>query len=252
MYSIGIDSGSTTTKGVLFDGKNIVDEIMVLTGANPRRAIKDVYDRLKIHDDTYVVTTGYGRNLLKESDKKVTEITCHGKGASYLSEEANVVIDVGGQDSKVILLDRDKNIVDFLMNDKCAAGTGRFIEVIMRILQHDIDDIDEYIKDAKPTKISSMCTVFAESEVISLLAEDVSGNSIARGLIDSICERTSIFANRLPIEGSVFFSGGLAKSEVIRSTLEKNLNVKVITHQSSQYVGAIGAAIIGYEKKHKK
>lgn len=248
MYSIGIDSGSTTTKGVLFDGKNIVDEIIVLTGANPRRAIKEVYNKLYVDKDTYVVTTGYGRNLLEESDKKITEITCHGRGASFLSNDISAVIDIGGQDSKVILLDKDKNIIDFLMNDKCAAGTGRFIEVIMRILQHDIDDIDEYIGGVSPTKISSMCTVFAESEVISLLAEDVSGNSIAMGLIDSICERTSVFSKRLPLQGSIFFSGGLAKSDVIRSVLEKKLNMNVITHPKSQYVGAIGAAVIGFEK----
>ncbi|MGB3366922.1 MAG: acyl-CoA dehydratase activase [Acidaminobacteraceae bacterium] len=233
---------------MLFDGNHIVDEIMLLTGANPRSAINKAYSRLNVHEGAYVVTTGYGRNLLKESDKKVTEITCHGRGASYLSKEISAVIDIGGQDSKVILLDKDKNIVDFLMNDKCAAGTGRFIEVIMRILQHDIDDIDEYIRDVTPTKISSMCTVFAESEVISLLSEDVSGNSIAMGLIDSICERTSIFSKRLPLQGKVFFSGGLAKSDIIKSVLENKLKLEVVTHPMSQYVGAIGAAVIGFER----
>lgn len=251
MYSIGIDSGSTTTKGVLFDGKNIIDEVMILTGANPRRAINEVYDKLNKYEDTYVVTTGYGRNLLETADKKITEITCHGKGASFLADDISAVIDIGGQDSKVILLDKDKNIVDFLMNDKCAAGTGRFIEVIMRILQHDIDDIDTYISGAEPTKISSMCTVFAESEVISLLAEDVSGNSIAMGLIDSICERTSIFSRKLALEETIFFSGGLAKSNMIRQVLEKKLKLKVVTHPKSQYVGAIGAAVIGFEKKQR-
>lgn len=251
MYVIGIDSGSTTTKGVLFDGESIIKKVIVETSANPRRIIKDVHDRLSVDEDIYTVTTGYGRNLLECSNKKITEITCHGKGASYLSKDIDAVIDIGGQDSKVILLDKDKNIIDFLMNDKCAAGTGRFVEVIMRILQHDIDDLDDYIRDVEPTKISSMCTVFAESEVISLLAEDVKGNSIAMGLIDSICERTSIFARRLPLEKTVFFSGGLARSEMIRSVLESKLGMNVVTHPLSPFVGAIGAAVIGFEKKYK-
>jgi predicted CoA-substrate-specific enzyme activase len=251
MYSIGIDSGSTTTKGVLFDGENIIDKVLIPTGANPRRALNEVHERLSIKSGIYTVTTGYGRNLLEKSDKKITEITCHGKGAAYLHKNTKAVIDIGGQDSKVILLDKDKNIVDFLMNDKCAAGTGRFVEVIMRILHQDIDDLDIYIEDAKPTKISSMCTVFAETEVISLLAEDISGNSIAMGLIESICERSSVFARRLPIEGDIFFSGGLAKSKKIKDVLQKNLNLNVVTHPLSQYVGAIGAAVIGFEKKNK-
>lgn len=249
MYAIGIDSGSTTTKGVLFDGINIVEKIMIPTSANPRRAIKEIHDKLSVKEGIYTVTTGYGRNLLDISDKKITEITCHGKGAAYLYKNTSAVIDIGGQDSKVILLDKDKNIVDFLMNDKCAAGTGRFIEVIMRILQEDIDDLDLYVKNADPTKISSMCTVFAESEVISLLSQDVHGSSIAMGLVESICERTSVFASRLPLYGEIFFSGGLAKSETIRAALEEKLKLKVITHPMSQYVGAIGAAVIGFDKK---
>ena len=251
MYSIGIDSGSSTTKGVLFDGNKIIDKIIVPTGANPRRTVKEVYEKLKKNFHVYTVTTGYGRNLLEESDRQITEITCHGRGALFLDAEIGAVIDIGGQDSKVILLDRDKNVADFLMNDKCAAGTGRFVEVIMRLLHQDLSDLDEYSKDAEAVKISSMCTVFAESEVISLLAQDVSGSSVAKGVVDSISERTAMFAKKLPLEGKVFFSGGLAQFDVIKEELERRLGLEVVTDEMAQYAGAIGAAVIGMKKIKK-
>lgn len=244
MFSIGIDSGSATTKGVLFDGKNIIEKIIVPTGANPRRTIEEVYDTL-YRDNAYTVTTGYGRKLLKSSDKQVTEITCHGKGAAFLDKGISAVIDIGGQDSKVILLDQDLNVKDFLMNDKCAAGTGRFVEVIMRLLQEDLCDFDSYVNNAKGIKISSMCTVFAESEVVSLLAQDVPGPSIAMGVIESISERISTFAKRLPIENRVFFSGGLAQIENMKKSIENSLGLEVVTHEDAQFAGAIGAAVIG-------
>lgn len=245
MYSIGIDSGSATTKGVLFDGQRIIERIIVPTGANPRRTIEEVHGKLH-REGAYTVTTGYGRALLKATDKQVTEITCHGKGAAYLSDGISVIVDIGGQDSKVILLDEDHNIKDFLMNDKCAAGTGRFVEVIMRILQEDLCDLDNYVKGNEGIKISSMCTVFAESEVVSLLAEDIPGPKIAMGVIDSISQRTSNLAKRLPINGRVFFSGGLANIDHVRLSLEKQLGLEVITHDDAQLVGAIGAAVIGH------
>lgn len=249
MYTIGIDSGSTTTKGILLKDYKIVKKIIVPTGANPKRAIKSVYESLIDKNHIYTITTGYGRNLLVEKDKAITEITCHGKGVSFLEGDIRVVIDIGGQDSKVIILDEKNNISDFLMNDKCAAGTGRFMEVIMRILHQDLDDLDEFVKGIKPVKISSMCAVFAESEVISLLADDIPGNEIAKGVINSICERTAIFARRLPLENKVFLSGGLSKSIEIRETLEKHLGLKIVTHELAQYAGAIGAAVIGMNKK---
>lgn len=248
MYGLGIDSGSTTTKGILFDENGIVDKLIVPTGFNPRQTIKEVYDHLKGNRSVYTVTTGYGRGLLEESDKVVTEITCHGKGASYLDDDITGVIDIGGQDSKVILLDRDKNVKDFLMNDKCAAGTGRFVEVIMRIFHQDMKDIDKFIYGCNPVKITSMCTVFAESEVVSMLGQGIDASSIGMGVIDSICERTSNFAKRLPIERRIFFSGGLADSEVIKETLMNKLGMELVVSDLSQYAGAIGAAIIAYNK----
>lgn len=247
MY-IGIDSGSATTKGVLFDGRRIVKKVIRPTGANPRRTIKAIYDLLNA-DDYYTVTTGYGRALLEASNKQITEITCHGKGAAFLGQDISVVVDVGGQDSKVILLDDDNRVVDFFMNDKCAAGTGRFVEVIMRLLQEDLCDLDMYVEGADTIKISSMCTVFAESEVVSLLAEDVPGPCIAMGVIDSITQRTGNLAKKLPIGGRVFFSGGLSQVNHVKRSLERVLNLEVVTHEDGQFAGAVGAALIGYESQ---
>lgn len=247
-YIIGIDSGSTTTKGVLFYNNEILEKRIVNTGGSPKRAMREVFSELRGDRDVYTVTTGYGRELLEESDKKVTEITCHGIGASYLAGNIHGIIDIGGQDSKVIQLDREKNIIDFLMNDKCAAGTGRFIETIMRVLHQDIEDLDAYVREATPVKISSMCTVFAESEVISLLANGHRGEDIALGILESICLRTAHFARKLPLGERIFFSGGLARSTTIRNLLESFLSAEVVISPDSLYTGAIGAAIIGNRK----
>lgn len=248
MFGLGIDSGSTTTKGVLFDGTNIIEKLIVPTGFSPSDTIKNVYDSLKQNHEVYTVTTGYGRALLLESDKQVTEITCHGKGANILSKGIRTIIDIGGQDSKVIILDKDGNICDFLMNDKCAAGTGRFIEVMMRILNQDINNIDDFIENKKAIKISSMCTVFAESEIISLLANRNDAGCIAMGIIDSIAIRTSNFAKRLMLKDSIFFSGGLASSSEIKKSLIRHIGKDIITHKDSQFTGAIGAASIAFNR----
>lgn len=247
-YTLGIDSGSTTTKGVLFDGETIVRTMIIKTSAKPKDSIHKVYDELYSKDVKYTITTGYGRNLLEEADKTVTEITCHAQGAAFLNPTIRGVIDIGGQDSKAILLDNSLNVVDFLMNDKCAAGTGRFVEVMMSILEEDMASIDDFVKNRNPVSISSMCTVFAESEIISLLARDIHRGDIALGIIHSICKRTANFAQKLNLQGDVFFSGGLALSETFRTTLESYLNRTVLTNELCQYAGAIGAATIGYRK----
>lgn len=247
-YTLGIDSGSTTTKGVLFDGNKIVETLIIKTAAKPKESIYKVFNKLYSDKVKYVVTTGYGRKLLKEANKQVTEITCHARGAAFLNPNIRAVIDIGGQDSKAILLDKSLNVVDFLMNDKCAAGTGRFIDVMMRILEEDINNIDEFVTNKTPVNISSMCTVFAESEIISLLANDVDRGYIALGVVHSISKRTANFANRLNLEGDIFFSGGLANSKIFKDTIESYLNKNVYTHKLSQFVGAIGAAVIGWQK----
>ncbi|MDB1923531.1 acyl-CoA dehydratase activase [Clostridium tertium] len=251
IYTLGIDSGSTYTKGALFDGKKIIKTYKIRTSAKPKESIYLVYNNLFNENVKYTITTGYGRDLLKESDKKVTEITCHAQGAAFLNEKTRIIIDLGGQDCKVIKLDNSLNVIDFIMNDKCAAGTGRFIEVMMRILEEDIKNIDEFVKNKNKVNISSMCTVFAESEIISLLSQDVDRGDIALGIIHSIAKRTANFARRLKLENDVFFTGGLANSNSFKEILSEYLDFKVITGELSQYAGAIGASVIGY-KKYKK
>ena len=250
MYSIGIDSGSTTTKGILYNGE-IVKKIIMKTSARPRESILAIYNELidGLYEKPYFVVTGYGRELVDFADKKVTEITCHGKGAKYLCSNVRTVIDIGGQDSKVIKLDRDGNLTDFLMNDKCAAGTGRFLEVMSNILDTDINSIDSRTNEVEPYQISSMCTVFAESEVISLIAKEVPIEEILSGVLSSIARRTANFASRLAIEEEVFFTGGLSKSSEFKKRLENFLGVSIKTSDLSQYAGAIGAAVIGFNKR---
>lgn len=250
MYSIGIDSGSTTTKGVLYNGE-IVKKVIMKTSARPRESILAIYNELidGLSEKPYFVVTGYGRELVDFADKKVTEITCHGKGAKYLCSNVRTVIDIGGQDSKVIKLDRDGNLTDFLMNDKCAAGTGRFLEVMSNILDTDINSIDSRTNEVEPYQISSMCTVFAESEVISLIAKEVPIEEILSGVLSSIARRTANFASRLAIEEEVFFTGGLSKSTEFKKRLEDFLGVSIKTSDLSQYAGAIGAAVIGFNKR---
>ena len=225
--SLGIDCGSTTTKGALFDGETVVKTILLPTAARPRERMGQIYDAMYSPEVEYLVTTGYGRELLPQAHKRVTEITCHAKGAAYLCPG---------------------NVADFVMNDKCAAGTGRFVEMMGRILDCPLDEIDAFTKDAKPVDITSMCTVFAESEIISLLAQGRARGDIALGVIRSICQRTALFAQKLRPEGDLFFSGGLARFEVFRTTLESYIDWPVHTHPRSQMAGAIGAAIIGWQK----
>ena len=166
MYSIGIDSGSVATKGVLFDGEGIVKKVIIPTGWSPRNASLQVYENLTEGIDKNnikkVVGTGYGRVAMDFVDKKVTEITCHAKGIHYSNNNIRTILDVGGQDSKVINIDEDGNVINFIMNDKCAAGTGRFLQITSNLLGSDVSNIDILAKDSEPQIISSMCTVFAE------------------------------------------------------------------------------------------
>lgn len=244
MIALGLDSGSTTTKAVLFNGEILAKEL-VMTGNDPRAVLAHLFE--KYPADT-VVVTGYGRDLLSDADRKITEITCHARGAYFLEPNTRTVIDIGGQDSKVMSLSPNGKLQDFLMNDKCAAGTGRFLDVLMKVLHGDINQLDHFVRSALPVSISSMCTVFAESEVIGMLANDVPPAAIARGVVQSIANRTATFAKRLDVQDTVFFSGGLSRSEVLRQTLSQALGFEIVSHPDAQLAGAIGAALIGWEK----
>ncbi|CEO11156.1 CoA enzyme activase [[Clostridium] sordellii] len=252
MYSIGIDSGSVATKGVLFDGENIVKKIIIPTGWSPKIASKEVYENLITGIDKEnvkkIVGTGYGRVSMDFVDKKVTEITCHAKGVHFLNSNVRTIIDIGGQDSKVINLDNEGNVSNFIMNDKCAAGTGRFLQVTSNLLGTDVDSIDNLANGANPQVISSMCTVFAESEIISLLAKDISKESIAAGILQSIANRSESMLSRIDIVDKVAFTGGVAKSKILVKMLEENLKKDIYISDDTQIIGALGAAIVGYKK----
>ncbi|MBO0439556.1 acyl-CoA dehydratase activase [Candidatus Enterococcus ikei] len=250
MNVIGLDSGSTTTKGVLFEQNQLVKQFLVLTAGDPKRAADQVLTALGGNEQSKVITTGYGRKLLK-ADKAYTEITCHARGASYLRPGIQNVIDIGGQDSKAICMDTVGHVLDFNMNDKCAAGTGRFVEVLMQTLGEEIDQIDSFVALAKPLKINSMCTVFAESEVISLIGKGEKREDIALGVLHSIATRISNQHRQIKSDhGPVFFSGGLSRSKKIIELVAEYTQKEVYYDQElSPYAGAIGAALLGIQQK---
>lgn len=257
MLSIGIDSGSTATKGILFSDENggvILRRFLIPTPFRPQSAILEAWETLCGECDTrpYLTLTGYGRKLVDYADKQVTEISCHGIGARWLHPQTRTVIDIGGQDSKVIRLDEQGHLTDFLMNDKCAAGTGRFLDVISRTLGTDITAVDDTIRGIEPHAISSMCTVFAESEVISLRSSGVEPQSILSGIVNSMAQRTAGFAKRLSTVPSVLFSGGVSRSQAFCERLSQHLGAEVITHPDGQFAGAIGAAIYGIRQLQKQ
>ena len=247
---MGIDSGSAMTKAVLFDGQEIVDFRMEPSGSTPGRVIHRLYEELRTPDTAFVVATGYGRALLPEADKSITEITCHGAGAAFLCPGCDTVIDIGGQDAKVIALSPSGKMVNFVMNDKCAAGTGRFLDVMASILRLDVDALDtEAAKATAPAAISSTCTVFAESEVISQLANGVKRPDLVAGICRSVASRVAALARRAGVTERVCLSGGVAQNDAVRQALSDELNVPVSVDPLAQYFGAIGAALWAYKQQ---
>ena len=254
MVILGLDSGSAATKAAVFDGKTIRKVYMEKTSDRPGEVIRGIYQKLYCPEMEMTVTTGYGRGLLEQADRKITEITCHGAGAHYLAPECKAVIDIGGQDCKVMLLDERGKVTDFLMNDKCAAGTGRFIEMTLARVGGKMENLDDFVRNAHPEKINSMCAVFAESEIVGLLAQEKRAGDILLGCLHAICRRTAVFAQKLIRENeTIFFSGGLAQSDIIREILESYMKpAHIVTHELAQYTGAIGAAVLGYNISKEK
>lgn len=247
MQSIGIDAGSTATKGVLLQDEKIVQQELLPTAGNPVQAMTTILQKFHVATNTKVITTGYGRKLIT-ADRALTEITCHARGAKYLYSPANQLIDIGGQDSKVISMDENGGVQDFIMNDKCAAGTGRFVESLMGSLNMNLETLDQALVAAEPIKINSMCTVFAESEVVSLVGSGKQKEDIALGVLHSIAKRiASQFQQLHTIQGTVFFSGGLARSQQMQHLLQQYLQREVVSDELAPFTGAIGAALYGIE-----
>ena len=255
MYTLGIDIGSATSKCVIMeDGEKIIAAAVVkggigTEGAEEAKAMVMTESRLTADDISYIVATGYGRSLYSQGDYQVSELSCHAMGAHAVFPEVRTVIDIGGQDVKVISLDSNGRMKDFMMNDKCAAGTGRFLEVMANVLRLGIEELEVYAAKAESiAQISNTCTVFAESEVISQLANGVSKPDLVAGICDSVARKVCALAKRNGITPAVCMSGGVAQNGGVRNALEKQLGEKVLFSEKAQLFGAIGAAIYAFKK----
>ena len=245
--AIGIDIGSTAAKAAVVEAGEIVCTLVVPTGFNGVDAVMRLADSLRERGfdptacDANVVATGYGRVSVPYASRTVTEITCHGRGATFLFGGDGTVIDVGGQDTKVIQLAGGK-VKKFVMNDKCAAGTGKFLEVIADRMGVTQVQLASLAAAGEPTRISSMCTVFAESEVISLIGRGEPRENIANGVIESVIARVASLAGGL-VADDVYLTGGLCENAYVIERLSDHLGVPVTTSSQARFAGAIGAAL---------
>ncbi len=259
MKTIGIDIGSLATKIALIDdNRKMIDFKVNRSTYDFKRIGSNLFNEILKENnlqrsDVYVMSTGYGRNTIDLADDRITEITAHAKGVQYFFPEVNSVIDIGGQDSKAIVISKKTgNVIDFQMNDKCAAGTGRFLEVMAHALEVPLEDMGELsLKSNKPAAISSTCTVFAESEVISLFAKGTPKHDIASGIHKSIARRVAGMAKRIGVASQLVFCGGVAKNIAAKKYLEIELGFEIETPQYPQLTGAIGAALIAYDNGKK-
>ena len=250
-YYAGIDSGSTSTDVVILDkDRKIISSVIMPTGAGAangaERALEEALEQADIarEDLDAVVTTGYGRTAISDGDKSITEITCHARGAHFLNPEVRTVIDIGGQDSKVIRLDENGAVANFVMNDKCAAGTGRFLEMMARTMEMSLDQMSECgLEFKEDITISSMCTVFAESEVVSLIAQNKATDDIVHGLNKAVAVKTAALTRRVGGEEKFMMTGGVSKNKGLVKTLEEKLGTKLVISDKAQLCGALGAAL---------
>jgi predicted CoA-substrate-specific enzyme activase len=255
MITVGIDAGAATTKAVVLMGTEIRGWRVADTAFDFLTAARHMYNEVlatsRIPKETVgkVCATGYGRTSVSFADMTLSEISAHAKGVHRLLPEVRGIIDVGGQDSKVIALENGC-ITDFLMNDKCAAGTGKFLEYTARALEVPIGELGSLaLASSRPVAITSMCTVFAESEVLSLRARGISREDIAAGLISNIAGRIATMVRRLHLEEPIAFVGGVAKNAGMRKALERELGVTLFVPDEPQITGALGAALFAQEKQ---
>jgi len=237
---------------------DIISSVIGPTGPEQRRLANKVMEKalnnikLSFEDITYVVATGYGRINVPFADKQVTEISCHAKGAVYFFPDARTIIDIGGQDSKGIKIDPNGRPVDFIMNDKCAAGSGRFLEVIANALGITIEEMGKTGLEGKhPSQISNICTVFAEQEVVSRLTEGVPVNDLVAGVLESLASRVTRMVKRIHLEKEVVITGGGAKNIGLVKALSAKLGYTVLVPPEPLLTGAVGAALLGKHAVNK-
>lgn len=244
---VGIDIGSRTIKIAVLKERKLLDYKIVESGFDPHKQANEL---IKKYPSSIIVATGYGRHLAKKqfAQEIITEIKAHAIGARYYFPECDTVVDVGGQDSKVIALDKSGKIINFLMNDKCAAGTGRFLEIMAASLGFSLNEFGHKALHGKDDlKINSMCTVFAESEIISLKNHGVEPKDIAKAIHISVSDRLIAMLHRIGYTNSIVFSGGVAKNPCIVKLLEERLCIKIFVPPLPDIVGAIGAALYAEE-----
>lgn len=256
-YFIGVDIGSVSTKVVLLKKGseiNFKNYKIAPTGANGNNTAKELLEKilkeenLGLKDIEKILATGYGRVSVDFTDLTKTEISCHAKGAKFLFPKTKTIIDIGGQDSKAIKLAENGNVLDFVMNDKCAAGTGRFLEVMSHALQINLNEFGSLHEKSKNLiEISNICTVFAESEIISLIHEGVKKEDIIKGLNYSVAKRALTLLKRVNYEEEVTMTGGVAKNFGVVRALEDLLKLKLNVPDNPQIIGAIGAALYAIE-----
>lgn len=256
MYVMGIDSGSTSTNAVIMDQDRKIKAFSVVrtgakSGVSADRALHEVLEKagLAREDISWIVSTGYGRVSIEFADENVTEISCHGKGAHYFNPAIRTILDIGGQDSKAIRLNENGEVKDFVMNDKCAAGTGRFLEMIARTLEVSLDELGAIALTSKEKiEITSMCSVFAESEVISLIANNKEKADIADGVCHAIANKASGLLRRVGMEPEFMMTGGVAKNPGVVRAVEEKIGSKLYICEEPEIVGAAGAALYALEK----
>lgn len=251
MITAGIDIGSITAKAAVVEDGRILGTKVIFTGYNVEAASRKVYEELLAElgidrsDVARVVSTGYGRMGVPFAHKALTEIICHGAGAHFLMPGVRTVIDIGGQDSKAMVVDASGMVKDFVMNDKCAAGTGRFLEVMARALEVNLDEFGaQSLKASSPARISSICTVFAESEVISLISKGEARENIIAGIHDSVASRVFAMAQRIKAQPPIMMTGGVAKNMGVVKALEQRFKEEIHVDERAQVNGAIGAAVL--------
>ena len=254
-YVLGVDSGSTSTNAVIINGRReLVASAVLRTGAKAGDSAEKILElvlkksKLRREDLALIVSTGYGRVSIPYADRNITEITCHARGARFFDPKVRTILDIGGQDSKAIHLDPNGEVADFAMNDKCAAGTGRFLEAMARTLEVSIDELGPIsLKSKRSVEISSMCTVFAESEVISLIAQNREKADIAAGVHRAIAGKSAALLSRVSPEPPYMMTGGVAKNPGVVKALEEKLGVSLSICPEPEIVGACGAALLGLE-----
>ena len=260
MYVMGVDSGSTSTNAVILDeNRNMKAFAVVRTGAksgeSANKILKEILEKagLKREDIAWIVSTGYGRVSIPFADETITEISCHGRGAHYFNPSIRTILDIGGQDSKGIRLSEQGEVIDFVMNDKCAAGTGRFLEMIARTLEVEIGELGSIALESKEEiEITSMCSVFAESEVISLIANNKEKADIANGVCRSIANKSYSLLKRVGMEPNFMMTGGVAKNPGVIRAVEEKINAKLYICPEPEIVGATGAALYALDRIKEK